>query len=256
MELKDWKNRELEKLYINVFILEEETYVRIKEEIKKQKIYIFIGINLKGYKDIIGVFIPEEETTGYWMREISNIKERGIEELFMVSMINNKWIKKVIKMNYPEVIYAPSMIEIYNKTQNYIARKDHRIIMREISRIYKSKTKEEGEEIYNKLKELYRENKLLNLIIDKYIKEIFEMFKYSHEARNITSNTDSYNKIRNRIRWKIKKQELFENIKELENYLYEILKIEEEKWHPSIKKWDKIIDEMDCNLSEKIIELI
>ena len=213
MELKDWKNRELEKLYINVFILEEETYVRIKEEIKKQKIYIFIGINLKGYKDIIGVFIPEEETTGYWMREISNIKERGIEELFMVSMINNKWIKKVIKMNYPEVIYAPSMIEIYNKTQNYIARKDHRIIMREISRIYKSKTKEEGEEIYNKLKELYRENKLLNLIIDKYIKEIFEMFKYSHEARNITSNTDSYNKIRNRIRWKIKKQELFENIK-------------------------------------------
>jgi putative transposase len=256
MELKDWKNRELEKLYINVFILEEETYVRIKEEIKKQKIYIFIGINLKGYKDIIGVFIPEEETTGYWMREISNIKERGIEELFMVSMINNKWIKKVIKMNYPEVIYAPSMIEIYNKTQNYIARKDHRIIMREISRIYKSKTKEEGEEIYNKLKELYRENKLLNLIIDKYIKEIFEMFKYSHEARNITSNTDSYNKIRNRIRWKIKKQELFENIKELENYLYEILKIEEEKWHPSIKKWDKIIDEMDCNLSEKILELI
>ena len=256
MELKDWKNRELEKLYINVFILEEETYVRIKEKIKKQKIYIFIGINLKGYKDIIGVFIPEEETTGYWMREISNIKERGIEELFMVSMINNKWIKKVIKMNYPEVIYAPSMIEIYNKTQNYIARKDHRIIMREISRIYKSKTKEEGEEIYNKLKELYRENKLLNLIIDKYIKEIFEMFKYSHEARNITSNTDSYNKIRNRIRWKIKKQELFENIKELENYLYEILKIEEEKWHPSIKKWDKIIDEMDCNLSEKIIELI
>ncbi len=244
MELKDWKNRELEKLYINVFILEEETYVRIKEEIKKQKIYIFIGINLKGYKDIIGVFIPEEETTGYWMREISNIKERGIEELFMVSMINNKWIKKVIKMNYPEVIYAPSMIEIYNKTQNYIARKDHRIIMREISRIYKSKTKEEGEEIYNKLKELYRENKLLNLIIDKYIKEIFEMFKYSHEARNITSNTDSYNKIRNRIRWKIKKQELFENIKELENYLYEILKIEEEKWHPSIKKWDKIIDEI------------
>lgn len=256
MKLKDWKNRELEKLYINVFILEEETYVRIKEEIKKQKIYIFIGINLKGYKDIIGVFIPEEETTGYWMREISNIKERGIEELFMVSMINNKWIKKVIKMNYPEVIYAPSMIEIYNKTQNYIARKDHRIIMREISRIYKSKTKEEGEEIYKKLKELYKENKLLNLIIDKYIKEIFEMFKYSHEARNITSNTDSYNKIRNRIRWKIKKEELFENIKELENYLYEILKIEEEKWHPSIKKWDKIINEMDCNLSEKILELI
>ena len=90
MKIEDWKKKELEKLYINLFILEEEAYVRKKEEIKKQKIYIFIGLNLKGYKDILGVYTPEEETTGYWMREISDLKLRGIQELFMVSMINNK----------------------------------------------------------------------------------------------------------------------------------------------------------------------
>lgn len=256
MEIKDWKNRELEKLYVNVFILEEETYVRKKEEIKKQKIYIMIGLNLKGYKDIIGVYIPEEETTGYWLREISLIKERGIEELFMVSMINNKWLKKVIKMIYPNTIYTPSMIEIYNKTYNYIKRKDHRIVMRELSRIYKSKKIEEANKIYKELKEIYKENKLINLIIERYINDIFKMFKYSHQARIVTSNTDSYNKMRNRIRWKIKKHDLYENINELKNHLYEILKYEEDMWHPSIKNWDKIIDEMDCNLSEIILNLI
>ena len=140
MKIEDWKRKELEKLYVNVFIIEEEVYVRKKEEIKKQKIYIFIGLNLKGYKEIIGVYVPEEETTGYWMRAISNLKRRGIEEIFMISMINNKWIKKVVKMNYPEVIYSPSLIEFYNKTYQYIARRDHRVIMREISRIYKSNT--------------------------------------------------------------------------------------------------------------------
>ena len=168
MKIEDWRNKELEKLYVNVFILEEETYVRIKEEIKKQKIYIFIGLNLKGYKEIIGLYTPEEEITGYWMKEIISLKSRGVESLFMVCMINNKWLKKVIKMNYPEVIYAPSLIEFYNKTQKYIARRDHRIIMREISRFYKSKTLEEGLEIYNKLKEQYKDNKLLLLIIKKY----------------------------------------------------------------------------------------
>ena len=206
--------------------------------------------------DIISVFIPEEETTGYWMRGISEIKERGIEELFMVSIINNKWLKKVIKMIYPNVIYAPSLVEIYNKTYNYIKRKDHRIVMRELSRIYKSETIEEGKEIYNKLKEIYKNNKLLNLIIDKYIEDIFGMFKCGRQARIITSNTDSYNKMRNRIRWKIKSHKLFENKIELKEYLYEVLKQEEEKWNPSIKNWDKIIDEMNCNLSEKILELI
>ena len=256
MRVEDWRKKELEKLYINVIIIEEETYVKIKEEIKKQKIYIFIGLNLKGYKEIMGVYTPEDETTGYWIKEITGIKHRGVEELFMISMINNKWIKKVIKMSYPEVIMAPSIIEFYNKTGKYIARRDHRIIMREIGRIYRSETKEEGEKIYINLKENYKDNKLLIMIIDKYMSEIFEMFKYSHQARIISSNTDSINKMRNRIRWQIQKVSLFESIYELKKYLYEILQIEESKWHPSVKNWDKIINQMDCNLTEKILELI
>ena len=256
MEVKDWTKRELEKLYVNIFIIEEETYVRKNDEIKKQKIYVFIGLNLKGYKDIIGIYTPDVETTGYWIQEIANIRNRGVEEIFMISMINNKWIKKVIKMNYPEVIQTPSMVEIYNKTQKYIVRKDHRIVMRELGRIYRSVTLEEAKEIYKNLIELYKENKLIIQIINKYINEIFDLFKYSHQARVITSNTDSYNKMRNHISWKIRKISLFNNVTELKNYLSEILQEEENNWKPSIKRWDKIINEMDCNLSEKIIELI
>lgn len=256
MKVEDWRKKELERLYVNVIIIEEESYVRIKEEIKKQKIYIFIGLNLKGYKEIIGVYTPEEETTGYWIREINGIKHRGVEELFMISMINNKWIKKVIKMNFPEVLIAPSMIELYNKTGKYIARRDHRVIMREIGRIYKSKTIQEGEEIYINLKEIYKDNKLILQIIEKYINEIFEMFNYSHEARIISSNTDSINKMRNRIRWQLQKVSLFESLIDLKKYLFEILQVEESKWHPSVKNWDKIINQMDCNLTEKILELI
>ena len=96
MEVKDWSKKELEILYVNIFILEEEAYVKKQEEIKKQKIYILIGLNLKGYKEIIGIYTPEVETTGYWSNEIMNIKSRGVEDIFMISMINNNILKKVI----------------------------------------------------------------------------------------------------------------------------------------------------------------
>ena len=256
MEIKDWTKRELEKLYVNIFIFEEETYIKRLEEIKKQKIYIFIGLNLKGYKEIIGVYTPEEETTGYWIQEIANFKSRGIEDIFMICMINNKWIKKVIKMNYPEVIMAPSMIEIYNKTRKYISNKDHRIVMRELGRVYRALTLEEAKVVYNNLVNEYKENKLIIQIINKYIDDIFRLFKYSHHARVITGNSGNYNRMRNNISSKIKKVGLFESIKELKYYLNEILKEEESKWKPSVKRRDKIINEMDCNLSEKILDLI
>lgn len=256
MEIKDWSKRELEKVYVNVFILEENAYVRIKEQVRKQKVYIFIGLNLRGYKEFIGVYLPEEESTSYWLQAFSNLKERGIENIFMISMINNKWIKKVFKMHYPKGIMSPSLVEFYNNTYNYIARRDHRVIMREMSRIYKAETIEEGKKIYYNLIDIYKENKLLIMVINKYIKEIFDMYKYSHQARVITSNTDSYNKMRSRIRWKLKKISLYESLTNLKEYLCETLKFEEEIWHPSVKNWDKIINEMDCNLAEIIYELI
>ena len=83
MEVNDWLKKELEKLYINIFIIEEETYVKRNEEVKKQKIYIFIGLNLKGYKDIIGIYTPEEETTGYWINVKVNIKMLFLDSLIM-----------------------------------------------------------------------------------------------------------------------------------------------------------------------------
>ena len=146
-------------------------------------------------------------------------------------------------MVYPEVIYSPSLIEFYNKTYLYIARRDHRIIMREMGRIYRAENIDIARDIYNKLVEQYKNNKLLILIINKYIKEIFDMFKYGHQARIITCN-------------KMKQENTFNCIEELKEYLYEVLKAEEDRWHPSVRRWDRIINEMDCNLSEKILELI
>lgn len=128
--------------------------------------------------------------------------------------------------------------------------------MREIGRIYRAKEKEEAQLIYNQLKNDYENNKLLIMIINKYIDEIFSMFRYSHQARKITSNTDSYNKMRNRIRWKLKKITLFDSMGELQVKTLMILKEEEMKWHPSYKKWDQIVNEMDCELAKIIYELI
>ena len=54
-----------------------------------------LGVNLKGIKEVLGEDVPEEETTGFWMREVAILKEREIEEIFTVSMINNKWLRKV-----------------------------------------------------------------------------------------------------------------------------------------------------------------
>ena len=256
MNLEEWMKRELDDVYVSTIIMKEKAYKRVSGIPRKQDIYIFMGINLRGYKKFIDVIVPTEDTTSYWYNRISNFKVRGIEELFMVSMVDNIHINKVFKMIYPSMIKMPSMIEFYNNSRPYIIQKNHRQLMSKIQKIYISENIEEAKELYDKLIEEYKNDKLLLMVINRIIDDIMEVIKYSKEARTITSYTYSYLKMRSRLSRLISENKVFEDNEEIRKYVSEFLQKEEEKFKPSKRNWSLIINEMDSILTDKIREKI
>ena len=254
MKLEEWMKRELDDTYLSTIVMKERVYKKTNNIPKKQDVYILMGINLKGYKRMIDIIVPEEDTTSYWFNKMSELKTRGIEDLFMVSILENENMKMAIKMTYPGVILMPSMMEIYNKTRAYILQKNHRELMRNMQKIYKSKDMEEAKTLIEETKEKYKENKLLLMVIEKYINGIIEILKYSKEARTITSYTYSYLKMRSRIERKIDEYKVFNSNEEIKNNIGEILKEEEIKFKPSKRNWSLIINEMESILTKKIRE--
>lgn len=254
MKLEKWMKRELDDVYVSTIIMKEKAYKRENGIPKKQDIYIFMGLNLRGYKKFIDVIVPKEDTTSYWYSIVSNFKIRGIEELIMVAMVDNVHINKAIKMVYPNMIKMPSMIEFYNNSRPYIIQKEHRELMSKIQKIYKAETKEEAKILYKQLLEEYKNEKLLLMVINRIIDDIMEVIKYSKEARTITSYTYSYLKMRARLASLISENKVFEDNEEIRKYVSEFLKIEEEKFKPSKRNWSLIINEMDSILTDKIRE--
>ena len=254
MNLEEWMKRELDDVYVSKIIMKEKAYKRVGGIPKKQDIYIFMGINLRGYKKFIDVIVPTEDTTSYWYNRINNFKARGIEEFFMVAMVDNVHINKVFKMIYPNMIKMPSMIEFYNNSRPYIIQKNHRELMSKIQKIYISENIEQAKELYEELLEKYKNDKLLLMVINRIIDDIMEVTKYSKEARTITSYTYSYLKMRSRLSRLINENKVFEDNEEIRNYVSEFLQKEEEKFKPSKRNWSLIINEMDSMLTDKIRE--
>lgn len=184
MILEEWMKRELDEVYVSTIIMKETAYKRINGIPKKQNIYILMGLNLRGYKKIIDVIVPIEDTTGFWYTKISELKSRGVEELFMVAMLDNVYMNKAIKMVYPNVIQMPSMIEFYNNSRPYIIQKNHRKLMSEMQKIYISNNMEEASKLYNELVEKYKNDKLLLMVINRYIDDIMEVIKYNRSKNN------------------------------------------------------------------------
>lgn len=254
MKIEEWMKRELDDIYVSTLIMKEKAYKRTNGIPRKQDIYILMGLNLRGYKKIIDVIVPDEETTSYWYKKISEFKARGIEELLMVSILDNKYMNKALNMVYKEMIEMPSMIEFYNNSRPYILQKDHRTLMSEMQQIYKSENVIDAQNLYRDLKIKYEDDKLLLMVIDKYIDDIMEVIKYSKEARTITSYTYSYLKLRSKLSRLINEYKVFENNEEIKIYVSEFMKQEEEKFKPSKRNWSIIINEMDSILSDKIRE--
>ena len=256
MELEDYIKRELDNVYVSTLIMKETAYKRENKIPIKQDVYIIMGLNLRGYKKIIDVVVPAEDTTSYWYNVISSYKSRGIEEFFMVALTDNMHMNKAFKMVYPNMLKMPSMMEFYNNSRPYILQKDHRKLMSKMQYIYKAENKEEAKEKYERLKEEFKDNKLLLMIINKYIDDIMKVMKYSKEARAITSYTYSYLKMRNDLKRIINDYKVFESNEEIKKCVCEFLKEQEQNFKPSKKNWANIVNEMDSILTEKIREML
>lgn len=256
MKLEDWMNRQLDDVYVSTIIIRHQVYNRVNGVPKRQDVYIFLGINLRGYKKFIDVIVPKEDTTSYWFNIISNFKERGIDDFFMVAMVNNFHLKKAFKMVFPNTLLMPSMCEFYNNSRPYIIQKDHRKLLGQIQKIYISKNEEEASKLYKELIDNYKDDKLLLMVINRCISDIMKVIKYSREARRITSYTESFIKLKAKLNREVNDYKVFDEAIEIKIFLCELLKKEEEQFKPSKRNWALIINEMDSIITDRIKEKI
>lgn len=128
--------------------------------------------------------------------------------------------------------------------------------MQNMQKIYISNNKEEAINIYNLLVQKYKDNKLLLFAINKYIDDIMEVLKYPKEARQISSYTFSYLKMRANLYRLINDYKVFENDEEIKKYICEFLKNQEESFKPSKRNWALIINEFEGILSDSIRSLL
>ena len=100
-EIKEWQTRQLEEVYPIVFMDAIHYSVRQDGVVIKKAVYILIGINLKGEKEVLGFWIGENESSKFWLNILNEIGNRGVEDILIISVDNLKGFSEAIKGKYP-----------------------------------------------------------------------------------------------------------------------------------------------------------
>lgn len=193
MILEEWMKRELDEVYVSTIIVKETVYKRINGIPKKQNIYILMRLNLRGYKKIIDVIVPTEETTGFWYTKISELKSRGVKDILYLSSDGVSGFKEIL-----------------------VSRKQWKELCDDLKRIYKNVNLESATNILEK----WKTNKILYKKLSNDIPHLLQLYDYKEEIRKIVYTQIKVESMNSALRKVTNGKGSFVNEQALEKVLY------------------------------------
>mgnify|MGYP000354561369 FL=1 len=133
---KEWQQRPLESIYTVVFMDAIHYHVRSEGQIVKKAVYIAIGIDLDGRKDVLGMWVGENESAKYWATVLSSLKNRGIEDIFIACTDNLTGFSAAIEAVFPETEIQNCIIHQLRNSSKYVSYKDIKALMADLKAVY------------------------------------------------------------------------------------------------------------------------
>lgn len=191
--------RKLDETYLIVYVIENTINMKKGDFISKSNICTLIGVDLKGYKQLLNIYEDKINNNRYWLDCFENLKSRGIKNILFLSVGDNKNMKRAAKIAFPDIVFVDSITYIVGKFQRYTSEKSQKDTASKIHKLYIQKSLKDYELVQKSFNDIYN-NSIHKKLIEKYLNNITAIYKYSQNIRNLlfkhSSNMAFYDKIR------------------------------------------------------------
>lgn len=255
-KIKEWQNRPLEKVYPIVFI--DATYfnVKIEQSIVKRAVYIILGVNLNGEKEVLGFYISEVESAKQWANILNNLKNRGVRDILLLCADGLSGLKEAIGAVFPMVEFQRCIVHMIRNTVAYVSYKDRKELCSDLKKIYTAADADAGYENLLELQEKWEQRKVS---LDNWANNwdaIIPFFKFGPELRKIMYTTNAIESLNNSYKRINKGRRIFPNETSLEKSLYLATEIITERWTAKYQNWGIILRELKIHYGDRIPDTI
>lgn len=243
-EVEKWQKRKLQKCYPFVYV--DCLYCSVKEDLRsiKKAIYVVLGVDTQGIKDVLGIWIETTESASKWCEIFEELKERGVEDIFFVSMDGLSGLPEAVEKVFPQAIMQRCIVHITRNIYSIIAKKDCKEVIADFKKIYTANNLEESKLEYENFKKKYEENKKLLKKVDDNIQWIFQIFEYPPYIRKVIYTTNAIESLNAGLRKVTKGKGSFVNENALLKVLYLRIKDLQKNWSKGIASWKNVQHEL------------
>ena len=255
-EVERWQNRSLEKCYPFVYV--DCIYCHVKEDLRsiKKAIYVVLGIDTKGLKDVLGIWIETTETASKWCEIFEELKSRGVEDIFFVSMDGLTGLPEAVERVYPQAILQRCIVHIIRNIYSILPKKDVKEIIDDFKKIYTASHLGHAKLEYESFQKKYKDNKKLMKKVDDNINWVMQIFEYPPAIRKLIYTTNAIESLNAGLRKVTKGKGSFINETALIKVLYLRIENLKAKWSKQIKSWKDVQNELAGIFEERFLQYI
>lgn len=255
-EVVKWQNRPLEKCYPFVYV--DCLYCSVKEELKsiKKAIYVVLGVDTKGIKDVLGVWIETTEAASKWCEIFEDLKSRGVEDIFFVSMDGLSGLPDSVEKVFPKAIMQRCIVHIVRNIYSILPKKEVKETINDFKQIYTANNLEQAKLEYENFQEKYKENKKLLHKVKENIEWIYQIFEYPVGIRKAIYTTNAIESLNAGLRKVTKGKGSFINENALMKVLYLRIQDLQKNWSKGINNWNKIQNELALVFEDRFVQYI
>jgi len=244
-KVKAWQSRPLEAIYPFVWI--DAIHYKIKEDGRyiTKAVYTVLGMGIDGKKDILGLYLSSNEGANFWLSVLTDLNNRGLEDILIASVDGLKGFPEAIKTIFPKTEVQLCVIHQIRNSLKYIASADQKPFMRDLKLVYQASTKEVAEDELLKLDEKWGKKYpiVLNSWNNKW-ENLSYYFKYPPAIRKIMYTTNIIESVHRQFRKLTKTKGAFPNENSLMKLLYMGIQNAKEKWTQPVHNWSLTISQL------------
>jgi transposase-like protein len=249
----EWQSRSLERLYCIVWLDAMYYKVKIDNKISTRCVYNILGINVEGRKEILGCYTNESEGANFWLGVLTDLPNRGIEDILIACIDNLKGFSEAITTIFPKTEVQSCVVHQIRNSLKYVASKDQKEFLADLKPVYQAVNKDSAELQLLKLAEKWE--KKYPLVIDSWQRnweKLSTYFKYPEAIRKLVYTTNTIEGYHRQIRKVTKTKGAFTSDMALLKLIYLASKNIEKKWTMPLSNWSLTISQLNLFFPERL----
>jgi len=256
-EVVEWQSRELDPIYPIVYLDCIMLKIRQDKQVINKAIYLALGVNMEGHKELLGMWLSENEGAKFWLNVLTELQNRGVKDILIACVDGLKGFPDAINTAFPETQIQLCIVHMVRNSVRYVPWKDYKAVTADLKTIYQASTEESAlqalEDFSDKWDDKYPQ---ISRSWKSHWENLNTLFQYPEDIRKAIYTTNAIESLNSVIRKATKKRKVFPTDDSAKKVVYLAIRQASEKWTMPIRNWKTALNRFMIMFEDRLSDYI